>query len=293
MMSVPTVLRGVLLWCVGVVLLGGCACRPDMIGETPANIRIALVHLAPRPGDTTLNRREIEQAIAAAVSAKADWIVTPELAETGYSFARKIGTDWIEPFPSSWIHAMAGVARKNRVALFLGVAEKDKATGKLHNSVAVIDRQGVILGAYRKHRVVNGPSERWAQPGQETPLFTIDGIPVGILICADSYKPEIAAQEKMLGARILLSPANWPPAGEMGPNGYWEARTVETGLPLIVNNRTGSEPDIDFSAGESTVVLGGQRILTFTSPDTRVFLVDWDHRSGRFSSAGSLDIRKF
>jgi hypothetical protein len=65
---------------------------------------------------------------------------------------------------------------------------------------------------------------------------------------------------KLLGARILLSPDDWPPAGEMGPNGYWEARTVETGLPLIVNNRTGKEPDLDSSSGESTLVAAGSSL---------------------------------
>ncbi|MGV8058813.1 MAG: carbon-nitrogen hydrolase family protein [Smithellaceae bacterium] len=251
--------------------------------QPPENIRIALIHLDSRPGEIAHNRRQIEVAINEAIARKADWIMTPELAETGYGFAKEIGIDWIENFPNGWIRKLSAIARSNRVALFIGLAEKDSITGKLHNSVAVIARDGVIQGTYRKHRTINGHAESWAKPGQENNLFILDGIPVGLLICADSYKTDIALRHKLLGARILLSPANWSQEGHFGPNGYWEACTLETELPLIVNNRTGKEPDIDFSSGESTLVVSGRRVANFNSKDTKIFYLDWDIKKNRFA----------
>lgn len=257
--------------------------RTDEAGEkTPGTIRIALIHLDARPGEVARNRNCIEAAIKDAVARKADWIMTPELAETGYGFVKKIGTDWIENFPNAWVFRLSGIARDKRVAMFIGLAEKDGVTGKLYNSVVVIGRDGVIQGTYRKHRV-NGPAEKWATPGQENNLFVVDGIPVGMLICADSYKPDVASRHKLQGARILLSLANWPQLGHMGPSGYWEARTKETGLPLIVNNRTGKEPDLDFSSGESTLVISGRRVVNFSAKDTRIFYLDWDVKNNKFT----------
>lgn len=262
-----------------------CANRTGKAGgKTPDTIRIALIHLDARPGEVALNRSRIEAAISAAVARKADWIMTPELAETGYGFVKKIGTDWIENFPDDWVRKLSVIARNNGVALFIGLAEKDGVTGKLYNSVVVIGRDGVIQGTYRKHRV-NGPAEKWATPGQENNLFIVDGIPVGMLICADSYKTDVASRHKLQGARILLSPANWPQLGHMGPSGYWEARTKETGLPLIVNNRTGKEPDLDFSSGESTLVVAGRRVVNFSSKDTDIFYLDWDVKNSSFAVA--------
>lgn len=69
----------------------------------------------------------------------------------------------------------------------------------------------------------------------------------------------------------------------MGPNGYWEARTQETRLPLIVNNRTGKEPDLDFSSGESTLVMSGRRVAVFKSGDTRIFYLDWNVTDNSFT----------
>jgi hypothetical protein len=69
----------------------------------------------------------------------------------------------------------------------------------------------------------------------------------------------------------------------MGPKSTWEDRSRETGLPLVVNNRTGREPQLDFSAGQSVVAAGGRRLFSFSSPQSRVFYVDW-HGQQRFSA---------
>ena len=252
-------------------------------GTPPAKaagaLRIAMLHMDAVPGDVAGNRLRIEAGIVEAVQQGADWVMTPELAETGYNFSDRIGTQWIAPFPDAWMHTLSAIARDNSVALFIGFAERDAKTSQFHNSVAAIDRKGSILGTYRK-QLVHGSAEAWSKAGTETIPFAVDGIPVGVLICADAYKPDFAARYRDSGAAILLSPANWPPVGEMGPKSTWEDRSRETGLPWVVNNRTGREPEIDFWQGQSAVAAGGQRLFSFASPQSRVFYVDWDGKQG-------------
>lgn len=206
-------------------------------------------------------------------------MVTPELAETGYNFAARIGTDWIAPFPDAWISTLGAIARDNGVALFIGFAERDPVKRSYHNSVAVIDRSGRVLGSYRKQRVHGGP-EAWSQAGGGGQTFAVDGVKVGTLICADTWKAEPAAEVAGRGAEILLVPANWPPVDGMGPGDVWERRTLETGLPMVVVNRGGKEPELDFSAGQSVVSINGERLLSFTAPTGGIFYVDWDRRQG-------------
>ncbi len=255
----------------------------DSVGgpaKAAGDLRLALLHLDPVPGDISGNRERIENGIRQAVRNGADWVVTPELAETGYNFAKRIGTDWIAPFPSAWIGTLAAIARDNNVALFVGIAERDERSGKLHNSVAVIDRTGKVLGTYRKQRPV-GSAEAWSQAGSEGQPFSVDGVAVGTLICADAWAAQPAAQLAQRGAAILLSPANWPPVEGMGPGDVWEKRSRETGLPMVVVNRGGKEPELDFSRGESAVSVKGKRLYTFTAAEGDIFYVDWN-RQQRF-----------
>jgi hypothetical protein len=62
-------------------------------------LRVALLHLAPYPGDLAYNRRLVETAVTTAAGSGAAWILTPELCISGYACADEIGTDWIVPPP--------------------------------------------------------------------------------------------------------------------------------------------------------------------------------------------------
>ena len=51
-----------------------------MQNQNIKGLRIALLHLAPVPGDLEGNRNALMNAIEGAVQAGATWIITPELA---------------------------------------------------------------------------------------------------------------------------------------------------------------------------------------------------------------------
>jgi len=240
-------------------------------------LRLALLHFSPVPGEISENRKRLENQIREAVRYGADWVVTPELAETGYFFVKRIGTDWIAPFPDTWVSTLSAIARDNHVVLFVGIAEREFSSNKLYNSVVVIDREGKILGTYRKQRVLGG-AEGWSSPGQEENLFQVDGLPVGVLICADTYVPTLAAHYRQKGASLLLVPSNWAPIKGMGPEGIWESRSSETGIPVVAINRTGTEPELDFSLSESVIAVAGKRIHAFHSAADHIYYLDWDRK---------------
>jgi len=92
----------------------------------------------------------------------------------------------------------------NAVTTIIGFTEIT-AAGKLHNSAAILHR-GALLGVYRKRH----PAIRRSvySPGEETPIFTIDGLTFGIMICNDTNHPELARALVALGARALFVPSN-------------------------------------------------------------------------------------
>jgi 5-aminopentanamidase len=250
-------------------------------GSLPAlmptrTLRIALLHLAPLAGDLVHNRQLVETAVTRAAGLGAAWILTPELCICGYTFADQIGTDWIMPQPDPWMRDVCQLAARLHVTVFLSHPERDQQTAKLHNSVFVIAADGTILGKHRKINTLRVGSEAWSSPGHEVAPIPADPFRrVGILICADAYSRGIAQRFQAQGAQLLVSAAAWPP-GFHGPNGEWERCTLDTGLPLLVCNRTGPDRALDFTAGESVVVKGGQRLLTFRAERSTIFTIDWD-----------------
>ena len=263
---------------IGLVSLSEVVLAPALkVAAVPADsLRIALLHLAPRPGEVAHNRKLIETAVIQAAQLGASWIITPELCVSGYTFADAIGTDWILPKPDPWMKNIADLIARLNVTVFMSVPERDPHTHSLHNSVCVIAPDGSFIGCHRKINTLRVGSESWSTPGERVTPFPVPPFDrVGILICADAFSPHIAKRLHAEGAQLLVSSAAWAP-GLHGPNGEWERCTSDTGLPLLVCNRTGRDRTLDFTNAESVVVKDGRRLMSMSSQQSAIFIIDWD-----------------
>jgi N-carbamoylputrescine amidase len=237
--------------------------------------RISFCHIAPVTGQIEQNRQLLEQAVLVAAKGGADWVITPELCVSGYLFLQDIGSDWILPQPDDWMRGFCQLVRKHQVNVFLSHPERDPATDQMYNTVFVIDSRGEIVGKHSKIKALRG-AEGWSTPGTRIEPIDCDGVPVGVLVCADAYKNEVAQVLREKGAELLVSPAAWGP-GQCEPDGEWEQRTADTGLPIMVCNRSGIEgEEMDYRMAESVVAKDGKRLLTATSDRSVVLSFDWD-----------------
>ncbi len=253
-------------------------------------LRIAFLHLAPVPGALAQNRHLITTAICNAASLGATWIITPELAVSGYTFADQIGTEWIEPQPDHWMSRIFRLAAQLRVTLFLSQPEKDPHSRRLFNTVFAIGPDGRMAGSHRKINALRVGSEAWSTPGTKATAFSLTPFGrVGLLICADAYTPGIAKNLKAQRAKVLASSAAWAP-GLHGPNGEWERCTKDTGLPLFVCNRTGQDRTLDFRRAESVVAQGGKRLLSLSCEQSAIFLIDWNLTTGTLAGPNARRI---
>ena len=119
-------------------------------------LRISLLHVAPALNQISHNRILLETALKAAAEEDAQWAITPELWVSGYLFERHIGTDWILPQPDPWMRSFCGLVKDLEITVFLSHPERDSESGKLYNSVFVINRQGEIAGKHRKIKALHG-----------------------------------------------------------------------------------------------------------------------------------------
>jgi N-carbamoylputrescine amidase len=172
--------------------------------------------------------------------------------------------------------AFQKLAKKRGVVVIVSLFEK-RASGLYHNTAAVIDADGSLLGLYRKMHIPDDPlyyEKFYFTPGDTgfRSWKTRFG-KIGVLICWDQWYPEAARLTALQGAEIILYPTaiGWHPGekGELGETQHaaWEtiqrSHAIANGCYVAACNRIGLEKP----AGGAGLEFWGQSFVAGTSGD--------------------------
>mgnify|MGYP003870137863 CR=1 FL=1 len=218
-------------------------------------MKIELMQLAGRDGDTAYNLQRTLQAIASCAD-DADLLVFPETHLTGFANAAQLA-DIAEPLNGPSLQAVQRAARERNVAVVIGLAENDNGT--FYNTSVLVTPDGIAL-SYRKTHL--WPDERGLfVPGDRFTTVLWQGVRVGLLICYDIELPETARALGQLGAElILVTNGNMDPYGPVHRTAIM-ARAQENQAFAVMVNRVGSGDDNLVFAGGSAVVDPFGRVL--------------------------------
>ena len=122
-------------------------------------------------------------------------------------------------------------------------------------------------------------------------MVSVDQQQVSLLICADAWPKTHVQSLKEQGARIIVSSASWAP-GEYGPGNTWEKRSEESNLAIFVNNRTNVEREFDLTESESVISYNRQRLMTHTSPDSQLVMIEWTSQQNKILNHVAYKISK-
>ena len=174
--------------------------------------------------------------------------------------------DLAEPIPGPTVERMQGVARELGIVIVVPIFEK-RGPGLYHNSAAVIDADGTLLGVYRKMHIPDDPlyHEKYyftpgemyqhdeARPPSGFRVFRTRFATIGVLICWDQWYPEAARITSLMGAQILLYPTaiGWHPKektewGEAQADAWrtaQRAHAIANGVYVAAVNRVGFEAE--------------------------------------------------
>jgi len=181
-----------------------------------------------------------------------------------------------EPIPGPSTAAFQKLARKNKVVVIASLFER-RTAGVYHNTAAVIDADGSLLGVYRKMHIPDDPlyyEKFYFTPGDlGFRAWQTRYGKIGVLICWDQWYPEAARLTALQGAQILFYPTaiGWHP-GEKKKYGEqqhdaWETiqrgHAVANGCYVAVPNRVGHEV-LDGVGGDG-IEFWGQSFVVGTS----------------------------
>ena len=162
--------------------------------------------------------------------------------------------DLAESVPGFSTEAFSQVAKSHGVTILVSVFER-RTAGVYHNSLAVLNERGEMVGLYRKMHIPDDPAyyeKFYFTPGDRgfQAIKTTHAI-VGPLICWDQWYPEAARMTTLQGAEILFYPTaiGWHPK-EKAEEGQtqWEAwmtiqrsHAIANGVFVVAVNRVGHE----------------------------------------------------
>jgi N-carbamoylputrescine amidase len=145
---------------------------------------------------------------------------------------------------------MRGLARELGMVLVVPFFEEAQ-TGVYYNTAVVIERDGAVLGKYRKtHLPQVGPcfwEKFYFKPGNlGYPVFATSVGRVGLLICYDRHFPEPARMLGLGGAELVFNPSA---TVESLSRYLWEleqpAHAAANGYWIAASNRVGREEPLN------------------------------------------------
>ncbi|MEA2063688.1 MAG: carbon-nitrogen hydrolase family protein [Gemmatimonadota bacterium] len=130
-------------------------------------------------------------------------------------------TSLVEPVPGPLTDRLAEIARRHRMYIIAPLFER--VGDKVYNTAVIFDRQGKIMGKYRK--TVLPVMETWGvDTGDEFKVFETDFGTIAVAICWEIWFPEISTILALKGADIIFNPT----MGGAGPEGLSTAHRYIT-----------------------------------------------------------------
>ncbi|WHZ28514.1 MAG: NAD synthetase / Glutamine amidotransferase chain of NAD synthetase [Nitrospira sp.] len=233
-------------------------------------LRIAMAQMNPTVGDLTGNIHRIRTWVRDAKKAKADLVVFPELAITGYPPEDLLLKS---QFVADTLRALNEItyAVRGLVAVVGYVGREDQNDSHsspssivsscrqtLFNAAALIV-DGKLVGSYKKWYLPNYgvfDESRYFHPGRRLPLFLINGTTIGVSICEDIWLPEGPTRvQAAAGAEVIVN-INASPF-HVGKSRLREqmlaTRARENGVIVTYTNMVGGQDELVFD-GSSLIL---------------------------------------
>ena len=186
----------------------------------------------------------------------AEIVCLPELFRSQYFCQAEDHANFAlaEEIPGPTTDSLGKLAAELKVVIIASLFEK-RGAGVYHNTAAIIDADGKLLGRYRKMHIPDDPlyhEKFYFTPGDlGFQNWKTSRGNIGVCVCWDQWYPEAARLTALRGAEILFYPTaiGWHPGEkkEFGAaqHSAWEtiqrSHAIANGCFVAVANRVGHE----------------------------------------------------
>ncbi len=258
-------------------------------------LRVGLAQIDTTVGDLDGNVEKVVEYAGKARELGVDLAVFPELAVTGYPPEDLL----LRPaFIEDNRAALRRIVERCPAGVVLVVGFVDDAGGDdIYNAAAVV-HGGEVAGVYRKQLLPNYgvfDEHRYFRRGEESPVFEVAGVPVGVSICEDIWFADGPSREQAAaGAEVIVNINGSPYHAGKGREreGILAQRARENSVTVCYVNLVGGQDELVFDGGSVVIDSRGELVGRAAQFEEELLVCDLDlggRRQPRPEEKGSRD----
>jgi predicted amidohydrolase len=239
-------------------------------------MKVGLVQFSPQLANLDRTLSNLQRLLTQLQPA--DLIVLPELCNSGYNFESKeqawSSSETVDD--SRFLRFLTEYCRQKNCHIVSGFNER--AGDRLYNSALLVGSKGMI-GKYRKlHLFMN--EKDYFEPGNlGAPLYELNGVRLGMLICFDWLFPEIWRLLALKGADVICHPSNLVIPGNC--QRAMPTHALTNRVFTVTANRIGSEGELNFTGGSIVCDTKGKVLMMAPEKEEAAMVVEFDPLDAR------------
>lgn len=239
------------------------------------SLRLALAQINTTVGDFEGNVKKIIKYTAQATSQHADIVAFPELSLTGYPPEDLLlKPEFIE---DNLQYLKKLVPYSKDVTMIVGFVDRQD---DIFNSAAVLHNQQLVH-VYHKHFLPNYgvfDEDRYFQKGDKIPVFSIDGVNIGVTICEDIWYPFGPTRDQALygNAEIIINISSSPFSIGKGQDRFQmlSQRAIDNTVKVAYLNLVGAQDELVFDGNSMIISEDGELIVKASSFTEDLIIAD-------------------
>ena len=245
--------------------------------------RVALAQINVTVGDLEGNTRKIIEYTDKARTLQADLVVFPELAVTGYPPEDLV---FKPQFVQDNLAGMRQVAEASKdIAVVVGFVDTDDEASppapRTHNAAAVA-YDGRLVDVYHKIYLPNYGTfdeDRYFKPGNQCPVYVINGTPVGVNVCEDIwFSTGPTTVQRAAGAQVVVNINGSPYHTGKGKvrEEMLATRAIDNGMFVAYVNLVGGQDELVFDGASMIVNPEGETVVRGSQFEEDLIIADLD-----------------
>jgi len=248
-------------------------------------MRVALAQINPTVGDLAGNRKLIEEAAARAAAGRADLVVLPELALTGYPPLDLVERDGFVRDQLRELDTLAAASR--HVAIAVGaVLPTARREGKRLQNAAVLLAGGKRVAEQAKTHLPTYDvfdEKRYFAPAEERQTMALPGgAQIGLTVCEDGwvdrvgYSSDPTGELGQAGARLVanLSASPWHAGKPAELRRIFCDLAAKRSVPIAFCNQVGGNDELIFHGGSFVTDARGRVLAALPLFESAFAVVD-------------------